>query len=340
MIFFSIVIPVYNAGEYLERCLNSIVRQTFYDFEVLLIDDGSQDNSLDLCNRICSEDRRFQCIRQEHEGASAARNKGIEYAQGEYIIFVDSDDKISEKMLEELYKTISDGERLDLCYMSSHYTVTGEVCKKNTVFQVGEMPKKSYGISPGDFLEKIMQSDSSMPGSTWLIVSRREFLNRNHLRFNTQLAWSEDSDFSYRAFTRASAVKCCSFCGYYYYVGNPSSVSKKFSLEKADGRMDVYMKWSEFFMNNEEARKNYSEQSREKLVQQFLSEYCNTLNMCMEYGTSDERRHVYCRAKKERSLWGKCKNCQYREYVRFGARGGYIIRNIKKHVKRMLFREG
>ncbi len=59
MIFFSIVIPVYNAGEYLERCLNSIVRQTFYDFEVLLIDDGSQDNSLDLCDRICSEDEDF-----------------------------------------------------------------------------------------------------------------------------------------------------------------------------------------------------------------------------------------------------------------------------------------
>ena len=89
----SVVIPVYNVKPYLERCVNSVLRQTYKDLEIILVDDGSTDGSGELCNDIATRDHRIRVIHQENQGLSGARNTGIQQATGEYIIFLDSDDK-------------------------------------------------------------------------------------------------------------------------------------------------------------------------------------------------------------------------------------------------------
>lgn len=98
----SVIIPIYNSEDKLERCVKSVLDQTYKDFEVLLIDDGSKDGSLKICEKFATEDERVRVISKENEGVSATRNRGIDLAKGEYIQFLDSDDYIAPDMMELL----------------------------------------------------------------------------------------------------------------------------------------------------------------------------------------------------------------------------------------------
>lgn len=99
----SVVLPVYNVANYLRKCLDSLVNQTFKDFEVICVNDGSTDLSLGILEGYAVSDSRFKIINQENQGLSGARNTGIEHVQGDYVIFVDSDDWLEENALELLY---------------------------------------------------------------------------------------------------------------------------------------------------------------------------------------------------------------------------------------------
>ena len=119
----SVIVPVYNVEEYLEECLDSIQHQTYTDIEVILVNDGSRDDSQAICERYCHQDPRFQLINQENQGQSAARNNGVAASRGELITFVDSDDVVSAKYLENLYAYMT--EEIDL--IECEYRVTRTV---------------------------------------------------------------------------------------------------------------------------------------------------------------------------------------------------------------------
>ena len=118
----SVIVPVYNVETYLEECLDSIQNQTYTDFEVLLVNDGSTDKSKEICGKYCKQDNRFQLLNQENQGLSAARNKGVEISTGEYIVFVDSDDVIKTNYLEKLMHYM----REDVDIVESQFTVSNE----------------------------------------------------------------------------------------------------------------------------------------------------------------------------------------------------------------------
>ena len=107
----SVIIPVYNVRLYLERCVQSVLRQTYKDLEIILVDDGSKDNSGELCDQLALSDQRIRVIHQENQGLSGARNTGIRQATGEYIIFLDSDD---EWLLSDGLENLLQGEKADL----------------------------------------------------------------------------------------------------------------------------------------------------------------------------------------------------------------------------------
>ena len=102
----SIIIPIYNVENYLRQCLDSIVAQTYQNFECLLINDGSPDNSSDICREYVAKDTRFRYFEKENGGVSSARNLGIERSEGAYITFIDSDDWVDSDYLEVLYSAI------------------------------------------------------------------------------------------------------------------------------------------------------------------------------------------------------------------------------------------
>ena len=135
----SVVVPVYNVETYLVECLDSIQNQTYTDFEVLLVNDGSTDGSQAICERYCKENRRFHLLNQENQGLSAARNTGVAASRGEFIVFVDSDDIILPNYLETLMQYLA----ADVDIVESQFTVS----KKKFL---AENPKESTIIFEGD----------------------------------------------------------------------------------------------------------------------------------------------------------------------------------------------
>ena len=136
----SIIIPVYKVEEYLNRCLDSIIIQTFTDWECILIDDGTPDISGKICDEYVSKDNRFIVIHQENAGVSAARNAGLDIARGEYITFVDSDDWVEPNFLEEQYKDIVSDD-YDVCICG----FVGCRKKKKKVLNCKDAKKKLFG---------------------------------------------------------------------------------------------------------------------------------------------------------------------------------------------------
>lgn len=338
MPFFSIVIPVYNAESYLRRCTDSIRKQSFVDYEVLLIDDASEDSSADVSRDICRQDCRFHYYLKKHGGAAAARNYGISYSKGEYIAFVDSDDFVEKFLLEKLADTILNGERPELCLMNSHYVVENSQKKKNEIFQSSVAEENARTYTSSEFLKLVTRPGNHIPGSTWLMVLQREFLQRCALKFNEKLVWSEDSDLAYHALVYANKIKYCSYCGYNYYLANETSVSKELTLEKAKSRLYVYSKWGRYFLKDKEVQERYSKEICESIVQQLLTEYCSVLNSWTQIRDKTQRKQLYKLLKKDRNLWKKCRDYEYRNYVLWGIWGGTWIKKGKKTVKKILKR--
>lgn len=196
MVAISIVIPVYNVEKYLKECLDSIIRQTFNDFEVICVNDGSSDNSLNILKEYAPKDLRFKIISQEKRGAGDARNNGLKYAQGEFVIFLDSDDYFEPTMLEDLYNKAKEFDA-DLVVCS---------CKK--VNELGEVIENSnpqwpikLDITPmnkvfcwKDYPDDILNMFCVIP---WNKLCKREMLVKNDIDFQN-LSSSNDVTFGHK----------------------------------------------------------------------------------------------------------------------------------------------
>lgn len=336
MIFFSIIIPVYNGELYLRRCLESILRQSFQNYEIVIVDDASEDHSPEICIELSQFCDKIVYERVIHRGASAARNYGIGKARGKYLVFVDADDFIEKDMLSELYKTLSLPDEPDMCYMNCHYVITNGNCVMNTVFRWEHLFGQTTSLSVNEFLDIVTKDGNCVPGSSWLMICNTEFIKKHHILFDEMAAWSEDSDFSYQALRVAKKVKCCGFCGYYYYMDNEQSVSKDFVASKVIGRMSLYYKWAYYFMNDKEVKKNLSIETRERLVQQLLVEYCQILNLYGEIPDRQGQREIKQKLYEERNIWKLCRDRRFRDYVKYGVSLGTLIQKIKRIMKHCL----
>ena len=139
----SIVVPIYNVENYLRQCLDSIMGQTYQNFECLLINDGSPDHSADICREYVSKDSRFKYFEKENGGVSSARNLGIERSEGAYITFIDSDDWVESDYLEVLYKALID-EKADITVSTYKQFNIKDGCFYIHSFQRGYEKKDFY----------------------------------------------------------------------------------------------------------------------------------------------------------------------------------------------------
>ena len=121
----SVIVPVYNVEEYLEECLNSILVQTYTNLEILIVNDGSTDNSLEILQEFSQRDSRITIFTKENGGLSSARNLAIDEAKGEYFTFIDSDDYIEENYIEYLMKSLIDNEA-DISIVNSYHMINGK----------------------------------------------------------------------------------------------------------------------------------------------------------------------------------------------------------------------
>jgi glycosyltransferase involved in cell wall biosynthesis len=200
---FSIIIPVYNVEAYLEQCLDSVINQTYGDFEAILIDDGSKDNSGRICDEYCAKDSRLKVIHKHNGGVSSARNDGIAAASGEYLIFLDSDDYLVLSALQMLHQAIS----TDNCemYMFGYQSfIDGQASFDHVVLD--KLSHLTYK-NGAEFADKAVGLCNWLPASAWCISVKRAFIAKSGIHFDTELIYGEDADFSLRCLLASDTVR-------------------------------------------------------------------------------------------------------------------------------------
>lgn len=194
----SIIIPIYNTKTYLIRCIKSVLKSTYRDFELILINDGSTDKSSEVCRRCCKEDNRIIFIDQEHKGVSAARNRGIEESHGEWIVFIDSDDIISQDYLEYIAKEKNQFYDLQI-YDLSVASKRGE-CQKWAAEYYFKKEDRLGLIEKLLKMEQLVEKGSTRLPSPCAKAYRRSVINKYRIRFRQNIAIGEDRLFNIEYF--------------------------------------------------------------------------------------------------------------------------------------------
>lgn len=212
----SVIVPVYNVERYLPRCIESILAQTYTNFELILVDDGTPDRSGVICDGYANEDPRIRVIHKENGGVSAARNVGIEEAVGEWITFIDSDDWVSKDYLAVLLSPLDNHEcDLTVGALEWRYTVISNNATKERMLTAGKM------IGEEDTLGTI-----AFAGPVYKLFSKK-IIDDNNLRFQKGVLKGEDALFCARYLQHCRCVYMTGKVIYYYNWLNASSVTRK-----------------------------------------------------------------------------------------------------------------
>ncbi len=205
----SIIIPVYNAEEYLDRCLDSIFEQSFPSYEVILVDDGSTDSSPMICDRYSATDPRFRTIHKDNRGVSSARNAGLNLAKGEYLMFVDSDDALLPEALERMMEGVVDEDIV----LGGYTAFIGGVPSK----EVLPLKSRSYrGEEMVSFFEDNIRRNCEMLDAPWSKMYRRKTVG--DLRFCEDLSYAEDKLFVFSFMAKCQSACTCDVPVYGYHI--------------------------------------------------------------------------------------------------------------------------
>jgi hypothetical protein len=208
----SIIIPAYNAEKYLTSCLSSIEQQTYQNFEVIIIDDGSNDFTGDICDAFATKDTRFKVIHQKNQGVSVARNKGIEKARGEYIAFIDSDDKITPEYLSSF------GLKNDI-------EIQGHVIYENNIQRSVIYPKRKVQ-------EDVAKVFCLGPfnSAVWGKIFKTSIIKDNKIVFPVNLCFSEDTIFLLQYIKHCKTLAVFDAAEYIYIKHSGSLTDKKYPM--------------------------------------------------------------------------------------------------------------
>ena len=218
----SVVVPVYNAEKNINKCIESILEQSYRDIELILVNDGSKDNSLKICETYSSKDKRIIVLNQENRGVSSARNHGIRKAKGNYIAFVDADDWIDADFLTNM-KTLIDGQNADMVV-----TNFKKIYQNKTVN--GERHTKNYIQSEGNLTpNKLYDGNEFLLGNTpWNKLFKREILIGYSIFFKENLKNGEDFIFVLEYGLRCKKILFLDDYSYNYDKSNDSSVTQRY----------------------------------------------------------------------------------------------------------------
>ena len=240
----SVIMPIYNAGEYLNRAIGDVLKQTMGDFELICINDGSTDDSYDILEDIQSKDNRLKLISEKNFGPSVARNKGLEIASGEYIIFLDADDMFEHNLLESLYN-IAERDNLDVAVTG--FDIYND--SQNKIFPPSDEPNAVI-FANGVVTSKNEHPDhilSSTTGYVWNKLFRASFLRDKKLAFDPDLYVFEDVHFVCSAMATAERVGMVKGSMIHHRIYSEQSRATLF--RKYYGQVPVvYAKVKEFLM--------------------------------------------------------------------------------------------
>lgn len=275
----SIIVPVYQVEKYIKQCVDSILAQTFTDFELILVDDGSKDNSGKICDEYAEKDKRVRVIHKENGGLSDARNKGLDNASGKYYMFVDSDDYIAPNMAECLYKNILE-EDADIA-----------ACNYRYVFEDG---KKDFStenkaeILDGNeiFYNRKNERNYGLWTVAWNKLYKAETLGNIRFRFgkyHEDEFWANDI---YQMDIKVAAVSEC----LYYYRQRGNSIMGNQNIRKCFDIIDAFDERINIYLSGEK----YSDQAYRVLI--YSLEHLSESRKLIKSGEDKER---FIKAKKQ-----------------------------------------
>lgn len=212
----SVIVPVYNVEKYINKCIDSILNQTHKNLEIILVDDGSQDNSGKICDEYAKEDKRIIIIHKENGGVSSARNIGLENATGKYVTFIDADDYVDENYCQKLLETLIE-QNVD-CVACGHNRIYN---KENKLEKITS--KKSYKLRDKEILEKILCVQSGLGFAAMKLWKRNKIKD---IRFNEDMQVAEDAFFALQASQIIKDMYVLNEAIYNYRFNDKSAVRK------------------------------------------------------------------------------------------------------------------
>lgn len=218
----SVIVPIYKVEKYLKRCVNSLLAQSYSDFELILVDDGSPDNCGNICEEYAAKDKRIRVIHKENGGLSDARNAGLGIANGEYIAFVDSDDWVATNYLETLLKVIELTDS-DICECEVLKT-TGEIEKY-------ENSKEKYTSYSSEKALELLICDKILHQYVWNKLYKRSCLKGIPFAVGKI---NEDEFWTYQVFGNARRITKISNVLYYYFQRGSSIMGNHYNLKRLD----------------------------------------------------------------------------------------------------------
>lgn len=299
MIKYSFIVPVYNTEKYLKKCLDSLVNQTYKDFEIIVVNDGSTDKSSSIISKYQKKYKNIIVIDKENEGLSMARNRGVQKSSGKYIIFVDSDDYVSNKLLEEVDKKIDDSDilRFQIATEDEDYTKINEYHEEGFESMCGYDAFKY--LSSYHFVEP-----------AWCYVIRKNYYIENKFSFKKGV-YHEDFGLIPYVIYKARKVKSIDFIGYYYIQRNGSIMNNndyKKTVKKAFDMLEQY-KTMRLFAKNINRKNN--------LDDYFLSYISNSVIVKARELKKDEKKVYINELKKLNVFDGVLVNTRIRRFKKY-----------------------
>lgn len=224
----SVIVPIYNAAQYLVKCIDSILSQNFKDFELLLINDGSTDESGAICDEYSSRDSRVNVYHKSNGGVSSARNWGIDKANGEYLAFVDSDDYVEQTYLSSMYSRIEQGINL----VASAFCYESEKGAINKLFLYDKICIDKRNIND-------MLTDLSYM-TPWGKLFNKEIIDNNSIRFDEHINSGEDTLFVYTFLLFVKQIKTVNDVSYHYLIRDSGLSKRTYSLQERKYALDCF----------------------------------------------------------------------------------------------------
>lgn len=284
---FSIIIPVYNAEKYLPNCLESIVKQSFADYEVLLVNDGSTDSSEQICSRYCELSPNFRYFCQENSGPSSARNAGILRACGEYLLFLDADDALDGNALARLDQILScQGPDAVLSPLKYYYPETNSYTLENAM-----VDSKRFSENREAAFREMAAKRFAVPALKAVI--RREIVVKKDILFPVRFMIGEDIHMVARALCECQTI-CFHPEAYYLYTQNAASIMHTVNYERISKTMEICQELFAFAANRPEAEKGFLHTQISMMLINFLQYF--------QKFTAEQRSETIQWLKKNRAL--------------------------------------
>ena len=236
----SIIVPVYKAEQYLHRCVDSILSQSFTDCELILVDDGSPDKSGKICDEYASRDSRIQVIHKQNGGVSSARNAGLEVAHGEYVWFVDSDDWIDNDSLKEIYN-IMDKTNADICFFELNPISTYTIKKPFSISSIINEHNKVAVYKSKSGCAKAIVNLEMCGGFGWTCNKwfKKSIIDNYVLRFDQRFSIQEDHLFTFSYISHVESIIITSYVPYNYIISDGSLLRRKPPYNATRRRIDA-----------------------------------------------------------------------------------------------------